>query len=202
MDCKYSTELMSKDVLLPTEKILLESHIKKCPSCNRKFLFLNKTISLLENAIVLPPGNFTERVMARIKSPVDRPSELTGRTIWQWWRLWRLVPATVIPFVIIIGLIFLWRLKPAEIVITFRVVVPRAQTVVLAGDFNSWDTESIKLKKQDGFWQTKISLPRGRYQYVFIIDGKTWMPDPSAKSYVDSGYGTKNSILDTTRLKI
>ncbi|MFH2070456.1 MAG: isoamylase early set domain-containing protein [Elusimicrobiota bacterium] len=209
MDCKDIIKIISRDVLSDAEKILLEEHVEKCLSCSKKYLYLNNALSLLKDDIVMPPADFTQKVMSRAEpqdgTSAERPFVPEFMTA-QWFR--RLVPVAVVPVILIAGIGLLWRLKttkpmadaPKEIVITFKVAVPWAQTVSLAGDFNSWDIESTKLERQDGFWQTTISIPQGRYQYVFIIDGKTWLPDPSAKNYVDSGYGTKNSVVDTTRL--
>jgi len=117
--------------------------------------------------------------------------------------LWRLVPATVIATIVVVAsLVFLQKRKPSEVVVTFNIAGIDAQRVTLAGDFNGWDTESLKLKKQNGLWVLKLPLSPGRYQYVFVIDGKNWLADPYAKDYVDSGYvpGAKNSVVDTTRL--
>ena len=205
MDCKNIIKIMARDILSDAEKILLDEHIEKCLSCRKRYLHLSEGLSLLKDNPVRPPANFTQKVISRIESPAEQIS-MHLPSVPQ--RFWRPVPVAVVPVILIAGIAFLWWLKttkppaglPKEIVITFRVSVPWAQTVSLAGDFNSWDIEATKLAKQDGFWETTVSIPRGRYQYVFVIDGKTWMPDPSAKSYVDSGYGTRNSVLDTKRL--
>jgi hypothetical protein len=44
-------------------------------------------------------------------------------------------------------------------------------------------------------WTLQLLLPRGRYQYLFVIDDHIWKPDPGASLWEESGFGTKNSIL-------
>ena len=84
--------------------------------------------------------------------------------------------------------------------VRFELQLPSAQVVSLAGDFNNWDTQTCKLKRQNGLWAVELPINPGRYQYVFVIDSKEWLPDPKAKNFIDNGFGSKNSVLDTTRL--
>ncbi len=44
-------------------------------------------------------------------------------------------------------------------------------------------------------WSAELSLPRGRYQYLFIVDDVIMKPDPEAILLEESGFGTKNSVL-------
>ncbi len=69
-------------------------------------------------------------------------------------------------------------------------------TVNLAGEFNSWSTSADPMQKQaDGSFTLTKSLPAGKYQYKFVVDGGTWKEDPNAKEFVDDGYGGKNSLV-------
>ncbi len=72
-----------------------------------------------------------------------------------------------------------------------------ARSVAVAGDFNGWDVVTMK-KGEDGVFRVQLSLPRGRYQYAFLVDGQKWVPDPRADTTVDSGYGGADSVLDLT----
>ena len=72
---------------------------------------------------------------------------------------------------------------------------PQAQRVAVAGDFNKWKTDAHEMKKRDGIWSIDLQLKPGIYSYSFVIDGKSWVPDPGAESYEDDGYGSRNSIL-------
>ena len=48
-----------------------------------------------------------------------------------------------------------------------------AKDVFVAGDFNGWTKDEIRLqKKSDGTFSTSLSLKPGIYQYKFFVDGK------------------------------
>ena len=53
-----------------------------------------------------------------------------------------------------------------------------AQSVYVAGDFNGWNPDAIKLKKSGDKWKISLVLPSGNYKYKFIVDGD-WIIDPA-----------------------
>lgn len=79
------------------------------------------------------------------------------------------------------------------------IVAPGARTVTVAGSFNRWDPGSHPLDgpDRDGRFSAFLRLPPGRYEYLFVINGATWVPDPEAPS-VDNGLGGRNSIVTLT----
>jgi hypothetical protein len=54
---------------------------------------------------------------------------------------------------------------------------PDAQNVFLAGSFNQWQPNDLRMQRKDGRWEATVFLEPGNYEYKFIIDGQ-WMPDP------------------------
>lgn len=72
-----------------------------------------------------------------------------------------------------------------------------AQSVTVAGTFNGWDTGATPLgdEDKDGVWTGAIELAPGEYQYKFVVNGSQWISDESAASFVDDGYGGKNSVM-------
>ena len=80
--------------------------------------------------------------------------------------------------------------------VSFAITAPEARTVAVAGSFNRWDANSHPLAGPDrtGRWSVTVNLPPGRYEYLFVIDGREWVLDPAAPS-VDSGLGGRNSIM-------
>jgi 1,4-alpha-glucan branching enzyme len=90
------------------------------------------------------------------------------------------------------------RLGPMQLAngINFTISAPTATSVAIAGSFNRWDTDRDRLSGPDrrGVWSITLPLPPGRHEYLFFINGKTWMLDPSAPSTND-GMGGENSIL-------
>ena len=80
-----------------------------------------------------------------------------------------------------------------------RVVLlqPMAQSVSIAGDFNGWNPTQNRLERSDGgVWTVTLPLKPGRYQYMFVIDGKQWIPDPLATEEATDGFGSQNAVLD------
>jgi len=79
--------------------------------------------------------------------------------------------------------------------VKFALSSPAAVEVLLAGEFNNWDTWSIPLKKSnDGIWSIDIRLLPGRYEYNFIVDGN-WVQDTSSPEMVTNPFGTQNSVI-------
>jgi len=81
---------------------------------------------------------------------------------------------------------------------TFRFKAPTATTVSLAGDFNGWQPDEILLADVTGrgHFAVTLSLKPGRYAYMFVVDGATWMTDPRAEAYRDDGFGNKNALVN------
>lgn len=87
------------------------------------------------------------------------------------------------------------KTKASERNVKFALSSPAAGEVLLAGDFNNWDTSSISLKKSNGgTWSTNIRLLPGRYEYNFIVDGN-WVQDTSSLEIVTNPFGTQNSVI-------
>ncbi len=80
--------------------------------------------------------------------------------------------------------------------IRFTISAPSAKSVAIAGNFNNWDPQRNMLSPSEdrSIWSITLPLSPGEYEYLFIIDNKTWMPDPAAPE-VDDGMGGKNSLL-------
>ena len=82
---------------------------------------------------------------------------------------------------------------------SFSIIAPDARSVAVAGNFNRWDANSHPLAGPDriGRWTATLTLPPGRYEYLFVIDGTKWVLDPAALS-VENGLGERNSIVTVT----
>ena len=66
--------------------------------------------------------------------------------------------------------------------------------VFLAGDFNSWSKNSIRMDESEGIYKTILYLKKGKYSYKFVVDGQ-WVVDENADSFVEDGFGGKNSVV-------
>jgi hypothetical protein len=81
--------------------------------------------------------------------------------------------------------------------VRFVVVIPTAHRVTVVGDFNGWNPASTSLAQDAAgrVWTVSMSLPAGTYQYAFVVDGKTWMADPTASIRLEDEFGTPSSVL-------
>ena len=74
---------------------------------------------------------------------------------------------------------------------------PEANTVAVAGDFNSWDVQAHMLERnRDGWWKTNLKLTPGRYHYRFVVNGEQWSEDPENPNKVPNEFASYNSILE------
>ena len=85
------------------------------------------------------------------------------------------------------------KLSDGNVEVTFFYGNPRASEVLLAGDFTNWQDGALPMSKGDkGFSLTKTFKPTDELRYKFISDGN-WTTDLKAPSFVDDGFGGKNS---------
>jgi hypothetical protein len=83
------------------------------------------------------------------------------------------------------------------ILVRFEVRAPQAQRVALAGTFNEWSDSSIVFVRggEADQWTVTVALAPGRYQYLFVVDGEQWIPDPRAHAQIEDEFGQVNSLL-------
>jgi hypothetical protein len=86
------------------------------------------------------------------------------------------------------------RLKEIKIHVEFKLIASEAKSVAVAGIFNGWDPKKTPLEEVGGAWHAKVELPRGRYEYRFVIDGQ-WVTDPNARESVPNPFGSVNSVV-------
>ena len=68
--------------------------------------------------------------------------------------------------------------------------------VAVAGSFNNWNPDSTPMSLENGYWVATLMLPPASYEYMFVVNGETWITDPLATTTRDDGFGSKNAILD------
>jgi hypothetical protein len=81
--------------------------------------------------------------------------------------------------------------------VKFVLVAPQAARVSLVGDFNGWDPAATPMQRTPtgGTWSVVVPLRPGRHEYAFVVDGKHWLPDPSAPLAPVDGFGAPNSVV-------
>jgi hypothetical protein len=143
---------------------------------------------------VLAPEGLAEDVLRRVRSR-ESPR-------WAFFRQWR--PVFAMAAMLLAAVTGFWganSLSPRPMVggrpVEFQFAHEKASTVHLVGDFNKWNKKSLKMKKSpDGKWQIKVRLKPGSYQYLFLVDGTAWSPDPNSAEAVEDGFGGYNSSID------
>ena len=72
---------------------------------------------------------------------------------------------------------------------------PGATAVSIAGSFNDWSPDAKPMAcDTDGCWGVDLTLPPGRYEYRFVVDGQ-WRDDPNATEYVINPFASRNTVL-------
>jgi beta-lactamase regulating signal transducer with metallopeptidase domain len=71
---------------------------------------------------------------------------------------------------------------------------PGARIVAVAGTFNGWNQSQYLFERVGNEWICRVSLPPGKYQYKFIVDGN-WLVDPRNPIVVHDDRGFENSQL-------
>jgi len=80
--------------------------------------------------------------------------------------------------------------------VAFTLVAPRASSVAIVGDFNDWNPHATPLVRTgSGAWEARVRLAPGQYNYAFVVDGATWVPDPAAPKNAVDDFGSPNSVV-------
>ncbi len=84
-------------------------------------------------------------------------------------------------------------------ILVFRSSHPEASEVQLAGDFNDWMPHTTPMNRlSDGDFESRLRLPRGRYRYRLVIDGR-WSHDQNNPTIETNEYGELNSIVEVEK---
>jgi 1,4-alpha-glucan branching enzyme len=80
--------------------------------------------------------------------------------------------------------------------VVFRCAAPLDARVYVAGSFNRWsnDKHALTHDAATGLVQTSVTLPPGRHEYKFVVDG-AWMVDPNCPDWVINEHGSLNSVV-------
>jgi hypothetical protein len=193
------------------EKRELEEHIQICSSCREEMKkwehFFSDIHILAEEESV--PARMAQTIMSQIKS-----KQVTIQPSW-WERLkhvltiprfsFRWIGAAAVSVIAVVLFVnFIW-LTPdnypnglTEVQFSLRAGAEPLSSVAVVGDFNDWNPSKHLLhdENEDGIWTATLRLEPGRYEYMFILDGQKWVPDPEAYRYVRDGFGNKNAVIE------
>jgi hypothetical protein len=87
-------------------------------------------------------------------------------------------------------------------IVRFTLAVPPSHAirrVTIAGSFNGWDASVTPLHPVGrAMWTADVPLTPGRYVYQFVINGRHWVPDPTAPRDASADFGSSNSVVTVT----
>jgi hypothetical protein len=208
--------------LTPDERVAFLQTVDADPVLRRRWLNLETVLTEVAHLPRMAPSlKFFSELKAKVTPP--KPSwwerlwaaVTTPRTL-----EWNLAGAAAAACVAVIALVGLLKLVPDRIVevpsvvspvqtasfapasapqvfVRLVLVQPDARSVSVAGDFNGWNPAQTKLERADGgIWTVTIPLKPGRYEYMFVVNGKQWIADPLAAEDAGDGFGAHNAVLD------
>lgn len=87
------------------------------------------------------------------------------------------------------------RSDAGKSLVEFKIILPKAQKVALAGTFNGWNPDQTPLLNEGGgVWRIFLPLTKGQYEYRYVVDGQ-WQVDPAAKKFAANPFGGQNSVV-------
>lgn len=210
--------------LTPDERVSFLQAVDTDPALRRTWLNLELVVA---EAAQLPRISPSAKFMSRLKAQVAPPplslwARVRAAITVPHTLEWNLAGAMAAVCLAVVAMAGVLRMIPERIVevpviqasaqtvaaqanpeskVFVRLVLlqPGAQSVAVAGDFNGWNPGQTKLERSEGgMWTATIPLKPGRYQYMFVIDGKQWIADPLAGEASGDGFGSENAVLDVS----
>jgi anti-sigma factor RsiW len=192
-------ELMLQDYLdgylLPSQREVLESHVRGCEQCRALVGGLTRLDSRLDGLgdVDVPPG-LSSAIFNALPPRAYGPSRLRRAITWG-------VAPVLAVLLVVAGFLANGRFQLRDQVAVRNVDVvftaPQAASVAIVGDFNGWNPQRTRLVRSshEGLWRARLKLSPGVYQYSFVLDGSTWVSDPLAKKMLADGFGGNNSVI-------
>ena len=165
----------------------------------------DKILERLAKHRIKAPEGFTERVMDALPEWSKPTLRSRAAGFWPAHGRW-IAPALAGAAVALLAVFGMGRmgssvtgtLAQEKMTIHFELHAPGADQVELLGSFNDWQSGDVVLRGPDasGHWTADVTLPEGRYEYIFLVDGERWVADPRATFQRPDGFGRVNTVLD------
>ncbi|MHB9155575.1 MAG: isoamylase early set domain-containing protein [Endomicrobiales bacterium] len=165
-------------------------HMKTCKDCTGYHAFWSAQKGA---SPARAPEGIKYRIMERVAAGGMKPS--WSHSVSPYLRY--AAPSAVLASLLMFFAVWMHTAR-TTVPVTFKISYENARTIALAGDFNGWKSDEVLLVKKGDVWEATVRLKPRRYQYMFVVDGEKFVPDPEAQLYVDDGFGQKNSVIDIT----
>jgi hypothetical protein len=171
----------------------------------RELEIYKQTLELLEGREEPAPEGFGDRVYAALPEAPDSSFSDKIRGLWhdniraRRARAFVALTSAAAALLLVVALVvFKQPVSPKYMSVTFEIHAPGARQVELVGNFTNWNRGEILLSGPDatGRFTAELKLEPGRYEYLFLVDGKTWITDPNAPIHRPDGFGHQNAILE------
>ncbi len=185
------------------------THIKQCEECARVYERWCDIARTLESALQLDPP---PALYGTVMRAISRPSMKSRAPLFR--MLWKPLPYGAACAALFLCVFFYFysigpqtvsrtppvsssSTGPEEVTAHFEITSAGARRVALVGDFNGWDTERHTLTKTDeDTWKIDLRIPKGCYQYLFLVDGMEWKTDSCRTELVPDGFGGFNTVIE------
>ena len=80
--------------------------------------------------------------------------------------------------------------------VQFELSAEPGSKVYVAGTFNNWSPNATPMTHhpESGHFRASLHLPKGRYEYKFIMNG-IWVSDPHCAERAPNELGSLNSVI-------
>lgn len=89
------------------------------------------------------------------------------------------------------------RAASQQSLVPYRFVIQQhdKHSVEITGSFTEWQPVPLSPTGSNGYWELNLNLPEGEHRYTYIINGSTYLPDPTVPNAESDDFGSANSIL-------
>ena len=135
--------------------------------------------------------------------PVDAIPPPVSEPAYRWWRFEWLRPLAI-GVSCGLAIAFIWMVftpdqqiavkQPSKShrFIIYRPDITRAE---ISGSFTGWQPRTMNRIGDSGYWEAKLTLPSGEHRFVYILDGRQRISDPTVPIREKDDFGGENSIL-------
>ena len=77
----------------------------------------------------------------------------------------------------------------------FIIYRPDISKAELYGSFTDWQPRTMNRIGDSGYWEVELALAEGEHRFVYILEGRQRMADPTVPVREKDDFGGENSIL-------